>query len=387
MPRPKAVKHADGSVTGAKVFLNVALCRGDLVKGKLLTYDHGGEIDCLRAITEEWEANGRVPWTLRHYFYVLVNRGLLKPVKGADPPYNNSEVNAYAWVSGLMTSAREAEYWGRDSWRLQNDPGTRRGRYYYDDNLREHVRSLARKTYPYDVNLWAGQKRRVVIVTEKDGLYSALESYGYPYGVVVIAAIGGFGSTTTKHEVAQELMDIAAEGQEIRMLYIGDHDASGLTIEADFGRTLERYGYHGDPLERIAVTREQAMDPAYIESRQPIEGKNANNARYLRETGLDYGVQVEAIPGVDLRRMVVDAIESHMDLEALEDAKAVNSAVEEWLGDHFGAIIADYEEQHERLDVTIRSEGELIDARTGEALSDDLIACYLPDDSEDEKEE
>ncbi|HLQ35743.1 MAG TPA: hypothetical protein VK457_23905, partial [Chloroflexota bacterium] len=42
------------------------------------TFWHGSERECLAAIWREYVENERQPWTVRHYYYILKNAGLLK---------------------------------------------------------------------------------------------------------------------------------------------------------------------------------------------------------------------------------------------------------------------------------------------------------------------
>lgn len=341
-----------------------------------VTFWHGSEQDCLAAIWREYVANDRQPWTVRHYYYVLKNAGLLKT---ATDRYPQGADNANNWVSVLLANARESELWGKEeSWRLVTDTGVVRSHYYHSGSLREHIADLARQYYTVD--RWRGQATRVVLCTEKEGLYAFLENIADDYGVDVLA-FGGNESVTVKHDAAVEWQAILDGGKNVQLLYVGDLDPGGIDIERDFARTITHYGYRGLPPQRIAVTTEQIPEIA-PESEQPISDATNNKAKTFRRDypTVRYGYQVEGLPGRRLRELVENAIRAYVDVAEMNDAIELGNAVGEWLTERVTKAIQEYEDYNlsgRRLHQVIMEGWWLIDPRTQEPFPQDVVRRYL----------
>jgi hypothetical protein len=81
-------------------------------------------------------------------------------------------------------------------------------------------------------------------------------------------------------------------------------------------------------VERLAVDREQ-IDEWWLPTR-PTKPTDTRAAKFRREHGTD-SVELDAIPPDDLRELVKDAIDSHMDPWALEQFKMVEEQERETL--------------------------------------------------------
>jgi hypothetical protein len=68
----------------------------------------------------------------------------------------------------------------------------------------------------------AGQKTRLVVLCEAEGMAPQLGHTADPYGVHVRGG-GGFDSTTFQHKFASELID---HDRPTEVLHVGDHDPS-----------------------------------------------------------------------------------------------------------------------------------------------------------------
>lgn len=205
---------------------------------------------------------------------------------------------------------------------------TRRIR-WRDPHPRESLAAYA-ATLPDDfgVDLQAGQEKRVAIVVEKRTLVPALEPLGNDFGVP-IAALSGYTSQSFVRQVSSLAVGwpgFAWTGTPTTVLYLGDHDPSGLDIERD----LEK---RGDlKVVRLGVTPGQVRD--YDLQENPGKESDSRAAGFIERFGSLVQVEVEALaaalPG-GLPELVRPEIEGLLDLSMIEDQREHEQAERERL--------------------------------------------------------
>jgi hypothetical protein len=136
-------------------------------------------------------------------------------------------------ISRLLTQARED---GLIPWDWIVDESREMERQAHWRDLESYGNVVARS---YRRDFWAHQRYRVIVVSEKATvagiLRPVLEQYGVPF-----FAVHGFNSATKMHELAEE---IAADPRITVLIYVGDHDCSGMyMIIVDLPTRLTRYG-------------------------------------------------------------------------------------------------------------------------------------------------
>lgn len=136
-----------------------------------------------------------------------------------------------------------------------------------------------------------------------------------PYGVTVYSS-GGFDSLTVKWDAAQR---IAERDIPTTVLHVGDHDPSGVTLfEApaeDVSAFAEDDGGEAE-FKRIAVTPAQIA--TYDLPSAPAK-KSSHSAAWRDGEGT---VQAEALPPDVLANEIRQAVETELDIDALELAKS-----------------------------------------------------------------
>jgi hypothetical protein len=338
-----------------------------------ITFWHGSVDDCLALVERAFVEGGRHARSVRHYYYQLANAGLLKTWPKR---YKTSADNAYDWVSRLLVNAREN---GRLGWNVVTDDGRRASSYYHSEPLREYIEGIG-DSY-YTVNIWRGQASRVEIWTEKDGLYDVLNAVARRYGVVVNVS-KGYSSASIKHDAAVKYRErLKEEEQTTTLLYVGDLDPSGVDIERDLYETMRRYGYRGTPPVRVALKPEHVAGLP-IEARQDLKSGDSRTPKFkLDYPQLDYGYQIEALPGRRLNELVELAIQAHMDIDAFNEAVRLTLAVREWLTERVQEALLGYQEgMQQALDAAILQEGELIDEETGYPFPAEVVRTYLAEE-------
>jgi hypothetical protein len=157
-------------------------------------------------------------------------------------------------------------------------------------------------------NPWNEQPARVVVWTEKSvggTLEPVLNSYLVPFCV---------HHGNTSWDKIRHAVDLIDGRHRLVVLYVGDHDPKGLRIsEHDLPRRLSEYaalvGEDIPPLisvRRVALLQHDAMQLTAF--RDEFKPGDTDVNWYRARTGLNYGVELEAIPSTQLRSLVEAAI-------------------------------------------------------------------------------
>jgi hypothetical protein len=243
--------------------------------------------DAIKAILEESH-----PQTCRQIFYAATVRGVITKV----------EAEYQKTIIRLLVELREKGEipfeWISDNTRWQRKPTTFTGL--------EACLSNTSKFYRRD--LWASVPVYVEVWCEKDALAGVLMEETEKYDVPLMVA-RGYSSITFLHSAA---MAIEARGKFAYIYHFGDYDPSGVDAARDIEAKLRRYAPGAEiHFERPAVTREQ------IEQWDlPTRPTKQTDTR-AKKFGSATSVELDAIPAHQLRALVRDCIERHVDQEQL----------------------------------------------------------------------
>src|SRR6266516_7163494 len=165
-------------------------------------------------------------------------------------------------------------------------------------------------------DLLARQRDYVEVFTEKDAMAAVIEPITYEYDVH-LNVIRGQVSETFVWNVAEAWNEIE---KPICAYYLGDHDPSGLRIEASLKSKL--YGFCNMMFywNRLSVTPQDFADLDLLCFPVKRTGKEGSWKPYLAEHGARC-VEVDAISPEEIRRRVREAIESHIDQTEWEKLK------------------------------------------------------------------
>jgi hypothetical protein len=231
------------------------------------------------------------PQTVRQVFYALTVRGVIK----------KAEIEYQRTVVRLLGDMREAgdipfEYIA-DNTRWQRKPSTFIG-------LESCLRSTA-KFYRRD--LWASMPVYVEVWCEKDALSGVLMTETEVYDVPLMVA-RGYSSLSFLHSAAKA---IEAIGKPAYVVHLGDLDPSGVDAARDIEAKLRRYAPQAEiHFERPAVTREQVE-----RWNLPTRPTKMTDTRAKKFNGTS--VELDAIPAHQLRQLVRECIERHVDQQQL----------------------------------------------------------------------
>jgi hypothetical protein len=170
--------------------------------------------------------------------------------------------------------------------------------------------------------LWDEQDAYVEIWCEKDTLAGVLLAETERWDVPLMVC-RGFASETYLHNAAEAIH----EWDRPTWLYLmTDHDPSGLGIAAHVERIIRGFLPAGFPVtvERLAVTPDQIA--AWQLPTRPTKSSDSRAKGFAGES-----VELDAIPPATLRGIVREAIERHIDPEALARTWQVESLERETL--------------------------------------------------------
>jgi hypothetical protein len=239
------------------------------------------------------------PQTVRQVYYRLVVRGLI----------GKTEQEYDGTVCRLLGEMREDDViafdWIADNTRWKRRPVTYTG-------LSSAIYTLAHK---YRRNLWIDAEDYCEVWVEKDALAGVIIQETDPLDVPVLPA-RAYSSKSFVYGAAE---DIAAQMEHLKRIYVyhlGDSDPSGEDAARDIEEKLRRYvkkirvGEEEVELhfKRLAVLDEQIEQ--WNLPLRPNKAKDTRTAKFRRQAG---SVELDALPAAELRKIVRDAIEPHVD--------------------------------------------------------------------------
>ena len=237
--------------------------------------------------------------SLRQLYYQLVSQNVIE----------NSE-KSYKRISDVMSDAR---YAGQISWEALEDR-TRSVRSLSHWKCPSEIIESASRSFHHD--LWRKQRNRVEVWVEKDALTGVLERVCNRNDVSYFSCRGNT-STTEMWRGAQRLRAYQRQGQQPCVLYLGDHDPSGLDMSRDVEQRLNEFG-------ASAIVRRLALNLDQIERwrppPQPAKQSDSRYREYVRTTGQKQSWELDALDPTTLSDLVENAIKSLRDPSGWQEA-------------------------------------------------------------------
>lgn len=272
----------------------------------------------INAILSQYEGQ-RV--SVRQVYYRLVAAGKIA----------NSD-KEYGKVQGLITDAR---YAGLIDWNAIEDRNRDPLRVaYWSSGSAALIEAAAR----FHKDRWITQPFYVEIHCEKAALAGILEPIANDYGITLMVN-RGYNSASAMMESAQRISYYASgnakkgiEPKRPIILYLGDHDPSGLDMVRDIRDRLIEFACPPWLFVRhIALTWEQIQE--YNPPPNPAKVTDSRAAAYISQYG-DSSWEVDALPPPTLDLLVRAAINAYVDKAAMEKAVAnevlVKKAIEKF---------------------------------------------------------
>jgi hypothetical protein len=238
-------------------------------------------------------ANGGSGMTVRHLFYRLVTAGV---VEKTEAEYDGT-------VARLAVELRRSGDipYGQiiDGSRLYTTPTTYNG-------IKDAIRDTASS---YRRSYWRTADRQLEVWCEKDAIRALIEDTTWDLAVPLMVT-RGFASEGVVQSLAE---DTKRSGKPRVILSLNDYDPSGSIMLNDIIQRARHYApeavFH---CEQVALTRQQVTN--YNLPTRPTKTENNFHARHFSDA---VSVELDALEPDDLREMLHDAIEAHIDLQAL----------------------------------------------------------------------
>jgi len=210
-------------------------------------------IDDINDILAEYAREG-YDLSLRQLYYQLVARAVIE----------NSQ-QSYKRIVDLMSKARLA---GLVDWNMIVDRGRTRITNSHWENPAEIVQAAASQ---FQVDKWKGQTWHVEVMVEKQALEGVLIPVCQRLDVA-FSANKGYTSLSMLYEAGKRIESLIDAGKKVLIIYLGDHDPSGIDMTRDIRERLEMFAGHPIKVYRAALNMDQitVLNPRKTRPKLPI---------------------------------------------------------------------------------------------------------------------
>lgn len=200
---------------------NIRLTLKDPSTGEttIWTADKAVLVHHIKTIVDDYLEQG-YRLTLRQLYYQLVTKNAIR---------NHDTI--YKKLSSILDDCR---YSGAIDWDAIED----RGRVPYLPYTVDGIQgALQDAVDTYRINRQEGQKTHVELWTEKDAISGILRQVTSEYHVRLVVN-KGYTSSSAIYGAYERFVECFKRGQDVRILYFGDHDPSGLDMVRDIKERL-----------------------------------------------------------------------------------------------------------------------------------------------------
>lgn len=237
------------------------------------------------------------PLTVRRCLYRASVQGLVPGTD--DESYNRTQY----LVLKLRRKGFVAYNWISDSSRRRLKPSSWSGLADFADTAAEAYRK----------DLWARQPWHIEVFTEKDAMTGVLHPVTSQFDLH-LNVIRGQVSETFVWEIAEEWREIK---KPILALYFGDHDPSGLSIEASIKNRLLGFlppdRREAITWKRLAITAEDFANTDLLGLE--VKKGDKQGRKYVERFG-NRCVEVDALSANEVRERLQNEVLSHIDADA-----------------------------------------------------------------------
>jgi len=251
----------------------------------------------INKIIDEYKNQGYT-LTLRQLFYQLVSRDIIP-----------NETKEYSKLSGLLVKGRMS---GVVDWEAIED----RIRVPYIPSAWDSPEEIIESAiYTYRRNRQEGQKVYIELWVEKDALSGVLKKITEKYHINLMVN-RGYSSCTAMHDSFKRLKEEEIKGKQTYILYLGDHDPSGLDMIRDIKDRLEEFGVNPE-VRQIGLTMDQIRN--FNPPPNPAKVKDPRATEYIKKYGRT-SWEVDALNPETLNRLVKENVEGLISAKLFNDS-------------------------------------------------------------------
>lgn len=260
-------------------------------------------LDIINNIIEEYQKQGYV-LTLRQLYYQLVTRDVI--------PNKQSE------YSKLSTLLKEGRMGGIVDWSAIEDR-LRNPKKPASFESPEEILDAA--ILQYELPRQDGQETYLEVWVEKDALSGVLSRVTEGYHVPILVN-RGYSSVSAMYDAFRRFEKAHLEGKQIKILYLGDYDPSGIDMIRDIQDRVLEFATGSDwymeqrefdfSIEPIALTREQIDE--YNPPPNPAKKTDPRAKGFIEKHG-SKSWEVDALKPEVLHSLLNQAIMDNIDFE------------------------------------------------------------------------
>lgn len=245
--------------------------------------------------------HARISLTNRQLYYQLVASALIP---------NADEV--YKRICKFLTDSR---YAGFIDWAAIEDRGRVPAKHSDWENISSLIRSAC---YSYRLPRWSDQNEYVELYCEKQAMESILKPVADKYHIY-FGYNKGYSSASTMYDLAKRVKEQIENDKHVVVLYLGDHDSSGLDMVRDVRERIEEFLTMGDDytepnfeVVQLALNMEQIRQ--YNPPPNPAKMTDPRAKWYIRQYG-NMSWELDALKPEVLMQLTEEGIQRHLDMD------------------------------------------------------------------------
>jgi hypothetical protein len=258
-------------------------------------------------IIERYAAQG-YDLSLRQLYYQLVSRNVIP-----------NSTYAYERLGKVVTDARMA---GLIDWAMIVDRGRQTQGWKKYSSPGKAMQSMIKT---FRLNRWTKQPFYIEVMVEKQALEGVLTPICGHWGIS-FTANKGYSSASALYSTAKRLAKKAEAGKQVVVLYLGDHDPSGIDMTRDLRDRLSLFARTVIDVKRLALNMSQVerlnLPP------NPAKMSDSRAPDYVEKFGTS-SWELDAMPPRVMSNVISAAVERRLDRKAWdEDGEREKRAVE-----------------------------------------------------------
>lgn len=255
-----------------------------------LSKSNHDRLDQINVIVEEYRLQG-YKLTLRQLYYQLVSRDVIP-----------NKVEEYAKLSTILVKGRMA---GIVDWEAIEDRIRVPKIPFYTTGIHGGINTLINQ---YRLDRMQDQDVYIEVWVEKDALSGVISRVTEKYHVRLMVN-RGYSSATAMHDAAERIINATDEGKDATILYLGDHDPSGMDMVRDIRNRLLEFGADVE-VDHCALLDEQIEK--YNPPPNPAKVTDPRAGKYISQYGKT-SWEVDALTPTVLNGIIQKKIEAMID--------------------------------------------------------------------------
>lgn len=262
------------------------------------------ELERINNILEDYMSQGYT-LTLRQLYYQLVSKNIIA-----------NDDRQYKRVGKMLSDARMA---GLVDWNAIEDRLRKPTLYATWESPRELLDYYKDQ---YEIDRLQGQRNYVEVWVEKDALSQVVKRACEKWQIPVMVN-RGYGSSSAMYSTCMRIHRVIRQAptDSVNILYLGDHDPSGLDMIRDvtdrLKLMLKRFGYdHLLDVKPIALTKQQIEE--HSPPPNPAKLSDSRAGSYVTKHGYT-SWEVDALPPQVLDDLIKNEVGNLLNLDQIED--------------------------------------------------------------------